>query len=188
MKNWIRERRDLIIAILVVILILGSIMAYFALRRAVSNFWSGGVQIGNDYAHLDTQTECYIFDSQGQIIGQSVFSISGVIHPYSNKDGYGFSGHMEVNAYPMPMQYASSSFSGFFFENTIRLSNQGVQMISPECEYWYCAIISRARPEIIAVQIFDGSGVVIAISGSSQQQAMENYEYYLAHMFIDEED
>ncbi len=180
MKKW----KDIIVTVLIIVMVAGVIIGGIFLKRSVSEFWTNGVRTLGDYIHLDMQSNCY-FVSEGKITGESIFTVSGVVYPYSEKDGFGFSGHLEVDACPMPMKEHGGSFGAFFMKNTIRLSNQGVKFLHPECDMWYEVIFSKADPQIVVIRIFRDDGLQIAVCANSPEQALEHYNYYLDNMYTD---
>lgn len=172
-----------------IVLAVALVISGIVLHRSIDEFWSTGIHTLGKYGHFNLQKDCYIFtheSGKAQISGKSVFSINGVTRPFTEKDGFGFTGHMEVDAYPIAMKDSSGSFTADFLTNTIRINNQGVEWLYPECDIWYLVVLSKSDPGIVAIEVFNNEGnVATVISADSEEEAMENYDYYISYMQMD---
>lgn len=188
-KEWKRKNRILIRnrTLLIVICI------FLAMAILTINFYkkdftaTQGIHVLGNWAHINYQEKCYFIDTKTQeVIGDSTFTISGMLygkHKEMFKEYYEmstFSGHMEVSAYPIAIAEADSL--GVVYDNKIMLTCD--RYIEPgKWEQVYMVQIMRSDPDIVVIHI-SGTNVT-AVCGQNEDEALENYQYYLEHFYDD---
>lgn len=191
-KEWKRKNRILIRNRTILI----SICVFIATVILVSNGFiknftaTEGIHVLGKWAHINYQEKCYLIDMKTrEVIGDSTFSISGILygkHKEMFKEYYEmstFSGHMEVSAYPIAIAEADSL--GAVYDNKIMLTCD--RYIEPgKWEQVYWVHIMHSDPEIIVIYIYSGDDEgLVAVCGQTEDEALENYQYYLEHFYDD---
>ena len=146
-----------------------------------------GIHVLGNRAHINYQEKCYLIDDKTQeVIGDSTFTISGILygnHKEMFKEYYDmntFSGHMEVSAYPIAIAEADSL--GVVYNNKIMLTCD--RYIEPgKWEKVYLVQIMCSDPDIVVIHILGKD--ITAVCGQNEDEALENYQYYLEHFYDD---
>ncbi len=185
-KEWKRKNRILIrkrtLLIVICVFIAMAILAINFYKKDFTD--TQGIHVSGNWAHINYQENCYLIDDKTQeVIGDSVFSISGMLYGKSYKDEpnmSSFSGHMEVSAYPIAIAEADSL--GVVYDNKIMLTCD--RYIEPgKWEQVYWVHIMRSDPDIVVIHILEKN--VTAVCGQNEDEALENYQYYLEHFYDD---
>lgn len=185
-KEWSRKNRILIRRRILLIVV----CVLIAIAMLAVNFYKNdftetqGIHISGNWAHLNYQENCYLIDDKTkEVIGESVFSISGMLYGKSYKDEPNmntFSGHMEVSAYPISIAEADSL--GVVYNNKIMLTCD--RYIEPgKWEQVYWVHIMHSDSDIVVIHM-SGKNVT-AVCGQNEEEALENYQYYLENFFDD---
>lgn len=189
-KEW--KRKNLILIRNRTILIVSCIfiaMAILAINFYKKDFTdTQGIHVLGNWAHINYQEKCYFIDTQTkEITGDSTFTISGILFAKPKelfKNYYemqSFSGHIEVGAYPMAMTELDH-FGSIHDNNTITMSSD--KYIEPgKWEHYYMVQIMYSDPEIVVVHILGKN--ITAVCGQNEDEALENYQYYLEHFYDD---
>lgn len=193
-KEWKRKNRILIRKRTILI----SICIFIAMAILVSNVFiknfteTEGIHVLGKWAHINYQEKCYFIDSKtNEVIGDSTFAISGMLYDKHKKifQEYSttstFSGHIEVSAYPFALTEDYLPHSG-------SISDEMIIFLSDRCnepgyfERVYMVEILRSNPEVVVIHIYlENDEVLTAVCGQSEEEALENYQYYLGHFFDD---
>lgn len=185
-KEWKRKNRILIRKrILLIVIGIFMAMAILAINVYKNDFTdTQGIHVLGNWAHINYQEKCYLIDNKTQgVIGDSTFSISGMLYGKSFNDEGNmspFSGHMEVNAYPIAITEADSL--GLAYDNKIMLTCD--RYIEPgKWEQVYVVQIMCSDSDIVIIHI-SGKDIT-AVCGENEEEALENYQYYLEHFYDD---
>ena len=191
-KEWKRKNRILIskriLLIVICIFIAMAMLAIHCFEKVFSDV--EGVHVLGKYANINYQENCYFIDTKtNEVIGDSTFAISGVLYDKHKKifEEYRttspFSGHIEVSAYPFALTEEYLPHTGAIFDEKI-------EFISYRCnepgyfERVYMVEILRSNPEVVVIHIYmENDEVLTAVCGQNEEEAFENYQYYLEHFF-----
>ena len=188
-KEWKRKNRifirNRIILILICVFIAISLLAVNFYKKDFTD--TQGIHILGNWAHINYQKKCYLFDGPtGEIIGDSTFTISGILFDESKKlfkdENYmsGFSGHIEVSAYPLSMEVGGHL--GSIQDNYVDFVSE--KYIGPaKWEKVYWVFIMRSNPDVVVIHILGEN--VIAVCGENEEEALANYQYYHEHLHDD---
>lgn len=148
-------------------------------------FTKDGFQVLGNFMHADYKEKCYFIDDKGEVDGESTFTISGIL--YDKPEGIfseegsadSFSGHMEVDAYPLTLSRISHVGS--------IIDNDRITFISyrdNKLEHHYKVYILRSKPDIVVVSIqLENGEYLTAVCGKSEEEALANYKQYLEKFF-----
>lgn len=185
-KEWKRKNRILIrnrtLLIVICIFVAVAVLAFHLYKKDFTE--TQGIHISGNWAHINYQENCYLIDDKTQeVIEESVFSISGMLYGKSYKDESNmspFSGHMEVSAYPIAIAGADSL--GVVYDDKIMLTCD--RYIEPgKWEQVYWVHIMHSDSDIVVIHMIGEN--VTAVCGQNEEEALENYQYYLEHFFED---
>lgn len=185
-KEWKRKNLILIrnrtLLIVICIFVAVAVLAFHLYKKDFTE--TQGIHISGNWAHINYQENCYLIDDKTQeVIEESVFSISGMLYGKSHKDEpnmSSFSGHMEVSAYPIAIAEADSL--GVVYDDKIMLTCD--RYIEPgKWEQVYWVHIMHSDSDIVVIHMIGEN--VTAVCGQNEEEALENYQYYLEHFFED---
>lgn len=169
-KGW-----KIFIAVLLSVIVI--LLAVFAIL--ISNFMESGVHVLGKYAHIQLQKKCYLFSANGQVLGDSVLTVSGYLRDPSGTEVGHFNGFVDVAAYPISVEEGYQSFSGYILQDYISISNKGMDMIDPETDLFYTLKIMRTDPEIILAFIErENEEIVLAVCAETEEEARDNLLRY----------
>lgn len=174
-KNTLKIIVGIVISIVVIIAIW--------ISSCFNNFWKNdGIQVLGKFVHINYQEKCYLIDSKEEkIVGDSTFTISGIL--YDRQKGMfeeqhatsAFSGHMEVEAYPISLLEGYAWHSGTIHDNEITFFTHK-DMDSPP---YYWVHILRSNPEVVLIHInLENGETLTAVCGQSEDEAWKNYQQY----------
>ena len=174
-KNIMKIIVGIVISIVVVVVIW--------ISSCINNFWkSDGIQVFGKFVHINYQEKCYLIDSKEEkIVGESTFTISGILYdrqkrmfeePHASST---FSGHMEVDAYPISLSEEYAGHLGAICDNEISFTSYK-DMDSPP---YYWVHILRSNPEVVLIHInLENGENLTAVCAQSEDEAWENYQQY----------
>jgi len=153
------------------------------ISSCINNFWKNdGIQVLGKFVHINYQEKCYLIDSEeNKIVGDSTFTISGIL--YDREKGMfeeqhetsAFSGHMEVDAYPISLSEGYGWHSGAIDDNEITFLTHK-DMDSPP---YYWVHILRSNPKVVLIHInLENGETLTAVCGQSEDEAWRNYQQY----------
>lgn len=163
----------------------------FLLHIGLVTFFSPGVHIFGSFAHVEFQENCYFLDttqpiqeiSATDITGSSTFTIVGTLYHRPNRSNLAspFSGHMEVETYPISLADGFAEYSGQISHHWITLSCQGRGF---DDALFYTVDILRSNPEVVLIYVHhEDATVSTAVCGRDEADALEHYQQYLSHRF-----
>lgn len=168
-----------IIAIAVVLVVLLALGIYGSI--AIKNFFQlDGVQILGQYAHINLQTKGFVVAAAGtdaDAVGtETTITISGLVKPPKYGDSpSGFTGFVNVEAYPLAFEDAARGTVGYVDKDNIYIHNHYLKLLDGACEREYTVDILRSDSSVIVVTIIHETGSLIIASGNSKEEAMQNY-------------
>ena len=180
-----KNKWKIIVGIVISIVVVVSIW----ISSCINNFWKNdGIQVLGAFVHINYQEKCYLIDSkESKIVGDSTFTISGIL--YDRQKGMlekqhatsTFSGHMEVDEYPLSLSEGYCGITGAINGNEIVfLSHKNVELTP-----YYRVHILRSNPEIVLIHInLENGETLTAVCGQSEDEAWENYQQYFED-FVD---
>ena len=168
----------------IAIVVIG-IVIFVLVSNCIHDFFSGdGFQVLGKFAHIDYQEKCYFIDKERKVVGDSTFTISGILYDRHksmfNKEysASGFRGHMEVDAYPIPL--SKVSHVGEIVDNGLAFTSYRDNKL----EHYYIVHVLRSNPDIVVVHIeLENGEYLTAVCGESEDEALENYQHYLEKFF-----
>ena len=102
-----------------------------------------------------------------------MFTISGVVFPQKQKDSMEpFTGHMNVQQYPISLEDGVISHSGYVTKDYIHIRNQSLRLLNPEADRCYIVYILRTNPEVIVIEILENDRVITAVCGETEEEAI----------------
>ena len=158
----------------------------------VSNYFNNffaeveGIHVLGKFVHINYQEKCYLIDmKEDKVIGDSIFTISGILYDRHKNmfkeihESSSFKGHMEVDAYPIPLAEGYNNHVGSIHDEKIVF----VSYKDNEFSLLYQVDILRSNPEIVVIYIYlENDEVLVAVCGQSEEEALENYQQYLEKM------
>lgn len=178
-KKLIVFSASIVILLLILLITAGIVMA---------NFFSDGVHVIGNYAHISDRQTCYLLDTsepiaEGEappIIGKSTFSISGYLHSNNGDANSTFHGNMEVSEHPISFTNSYNNISGHIGSKFLTINNRAVTEFSDET-VWYLVEILKSDTDICVIQVFDTEADknYLFVCGESEEDAISNYNTYL---------
>ena len=165
------------------IVILVAVIIVIWISSSINNFWKrDGIQVLGKFVHINYQEKCYLIDSkEKKIVGDSTFTISGILYDRQQYETSAFSGHIEVDAYPISLSEGYGWHSGGIDDNEITfITHKG--MDSPP---YYWVHILRSNPKVILIHItLENDETLTAVCGQNEDEAWQNYQQYFED-FVD---
>lgn len=174
-KSILKIIVGIVIAIVVVVVIW--------ISSCINNFWKGDeIQVLGKFVHINYQEKCYLIDSkENKIVGESTFTISGILYDRQKRmfeehhAASTFSGHMEVDAYPLSLSEGYCGHTGAINDNEIVFLSHKNMDLAP----YYWVHILRSNPEVVLIHIYLENGETLtAVCGQSEDEAWENYQQF----------
>lgn len=181
----------IIVVIGIAIVVIG-IAIVILVSNCFNNFFAeaDGIHVFGKFAHIKYQEKCYLIDmKENTVIGDSTFTISGILYDRhknmfeENQEAHEssvFNGHMEVDAYPVPLTEGYDDHTGVISDETIIFATHK----DNEMALHYQVHISRSDPEIVVIYIYlENDEVLVAVCGQNEDEALEKYQQYLENGF-----
>lgn len=180
------NKKTVIIFSVIIAVLLLSLMITAGI--VVTNFFSNGIHIIGNFAHVNHRQTCYLLDTsepvaKGEtlpIIGQSVFSVSGYLHSNNGDATSAFYGNMEVSDYPVSFTNSYRNIDGLIGSKFLTINNRAVTEFSDET-VWYLVEILKSDTDICVIHVFDTEADknYLFVCGESEEDAISNYNIYL---------
>lgn len=146
-------------------------------------FTGDGFRVLGKFAKAEYQEKCYFYDSNGKVVGDSTFTVSGILYDkdkrmFSDTHSSGtFYGHMEVDAYPLSMNEGYLTHSGVIVENGLMLMTHKNRGLDLSMYYWVFVLDSDTDVVVIEIAVGDGE-YVTAVCGENEEEALKNYQKF----------